>query len=125
MDALDEGTLEGRLRELEELPNQVEAYLRDLPYLIGRQRVVRDYGTVPEVRTPDRVRRKTKEEIKGEHLAAENERTARLRSLYEAIGLTVTAHNDGTLLLRWSRQAHFACRHRVREPRATPDLHPG
>jgi hypothetical protein len=33
---------------------------------------------------------------------AENERSARLRYVYEAIGLTVTAHKDGTLLLRWS-----------------------
>jgi hypothetical protein len=52
--------------------------------------------------TPDRVRPKTNEEIEGERLAAENERSARLRWVYEAIGLAVTAHKDGTLVLRWS-----------------------
>jgi site-specific DNA recombinase len=113
LDGLGGGALEGRLRELEELPDLVEGYLRDLPHLVGRQRVVRGYDTIPEEGTPDyplglyrltpdRVRRKTGEEIKGERLAAQNERSARLRSVYEAIGLTVTAHKDGTLLLRWS-----------------------
>jgi hypothetical protein len=112
LDGLGEGALEGRLRELEEMPDLIEAYLRDLPYLVGRQRVVRDYGTIPEERTldnplglyrltPDRVGRKTREEIEDERLAAENERSARLRWVYEAIGLAVTAHRDGTLL-RWS-----------------------
>ena len=52
--------------------------------------------------TPDRVRSKTEEEIAGERLAAENERSARLRAVYEAIGLCVTAHKDGTLMLSWS-----------------------
>jgi len=74
---------------------------------------VRDHETVPAERTPDnplriytltpdRIRPKTAEEIEGERLAAENERSARLRHVYEAIGLAVTAHKDGTLLLRWS-----------------------
>ena len=52
--------------------------------------------------TPDRIRRKTGEEIEGELLTAENERSGRLRHVYEVIGLVVTAHKDGTLLLRWS-----------------------
>ena len=105
--------LEERLRELEELPNLVEEYLRDLSYLVGRRRVVRDHVTLPEERTadnplglirltPDRVRPKSIEEIEGERLAAENERSARLRLVYEAIGLAVIAHKDGTLVLRWS-----------------------
>jgi hypothetical protein len=105
LDALGEGALERRLRELEELPDLVEGYLRDLPYLVGRRRVVRDHDTVPEERTadnPDRVRPKAEKEIEGERLAAENERSARLRWVYEAIGLAVTAHKDGTLLLQWS-----------------------
>jgi hypothetical protein len=112
LDALGEGALEGRLRELEELPDLVEGYLRDLPYLGGGRRVVRDHATVPEERTadnplglyllmPDRVRPKTEKEIEGERLAAENERSAWLRWVYEAIGLTMTAHKDGTLM-RWS-----------------------
>src|SRR5215208_3155811 len=44
---------------------------------------------------------KTEKEIEGERLAAENESSARLRWVYEAIGLAVTAHKVGTLL-RWS-----------------------
>jgi len=74
---------------------------------------VREHATVPEERTPEnplglyrltpgRVRPKTEEEVEGERLAAENERSARLRSVYETIGLAVTAHKDGTLVLRWS-----------------------
>jgi hypothetical protein len=104
--------LEERLRELKELPDLVEEYLRDLPYLVGRQRVVRDHVTLPEEctadnplglfrLTPDRVRPKTNDEIEGERLAAENKRSARLRWVSETIGLAVSAHKDGTLL-RWS-----------------------
>jgi hypothetical protein len=113
LDALGVGAWEGRLWELEELPDLVEGCPCDLPYLVGRRRVVRDHATVPEERTadnplglylltPDRLRPKTEKEIEGERLAAENERSARLRWVYEAIGLAVTAHKDGTLLLRWS-----------------------
>ena len=95
-------------------PPWSEAYLRDLPDLVGRLRVVRDHRTVPAEwtpatnplglyrLTPDRIRRKTGEEIEGELLTAENERSGRLRHVYEVIGLVVTAHKDGTLLLRWS-----------------------
>ncbi len=50
--------------------------------------------------TSDRIQRKTEAEIDGERLAAENERSSRLRYVYEAIGLTVTAQKDGRLLLR-------------------------
>ena len=110
LDAPGGDALEGRLRELEALPALVGAYLPDL---VGRERVVRDHATIPAERTPanprglyrltpDRIRRKTAGEIEGERLAAANERSARLRHVYEAIGLAVTAHKDGTLLLRWS-----------------------
>ena len=75
---------------------------------MGR-RAVRDHETVPGENplipyrlTADKVRRKTEEEIESERLAADNERAHRLRHVYEAIGLAVTAHKDGTLLLRWS-----------------------
>jgi hypothetical protein len=101
-----------KLREFEELPDLVEEYLRDLPYLVGRRRVARDHVTLPEERTadnplglfrltPDRVRPKTTKEIESERLAAKNKRAARLRWVYEAIGLAVTTHKDGTLVLRW------------------------
>jgi hypothetical protein len=113
LDALGGGALEERLRELEALPALVEEHRRDLPDLVGRLRVVRDHETVPAERTPDnplrvytltpdRIRHKTEEEIERERLAAENERSARLRHVYEAIGLAVTAHKDRTLSLRWS-----------------------
>ena len=36
---------------------------------------------------------------------AENERSAQLRSVYAAIGISVTVHKNGTLVLRWSRGA--------------------
>lgn len=83
------------------------------PDLVGRKRAVRDHETVPAKRTPDgshglyrltseRIRRKTREDIEGERLAADNERAHRPRHVYEAIGLAVTAHKNETLLLRWS-----------------------
>lgn len=52
--------------------------------------------------TPGRVRPKTEEELEGECLAAENERSARLRSVFEAIGLSVKVHKGRTLVLRRS-----------------------
>jgi hypothetical protein len=42
---------EERLRELDSLPALVDAYLRDLPELVGRERIVREYETVPEKHT--------------------------------------------------------------------------
>lgn len=113
LDGLGGEALEGRLRELEALPALVETYLRDLPDLVGRRRAVRDHETVPAERTPEnplglyrltpeRIRRKTEEETEDERLAADSERAHRLRHVYEAIGLAVTAHKDGTLVLRWS-----------------------
>ena len=44
LEGLGGSALEERLRELEELPEQIELYLRDLPYLVGRTRVVRDHN---------------------------------------------------------------------------------
>ncbi len=47
LDALGGDALEGRLRGLEALPALVEAYLRDLPDMVGRRRAVRGHETVP------------------------------------------------------------------------------
>ncbi len=47
---------EERVRRLEELPALVEGYLRDLPHLVGRRRVVREYETVGVERIPDNPR---------------------------------------------------------------------
>jgi hypothetical protein len=63
-----------RLRELDALPGLVDAYLRDLPELVGRERIVREYETVPEERTesnplgaytlsPESVRHLSEEEL--------------------------------------------------------------
>ena len=78
---------------------------------MGRRRAVRGHETVPAGRTPgnplglyrltpEKIRHKTKEETEGDILAAENERANRLRRVYEAIELVVTARKDGTLVLR-------------------------
>ena len=47
------GESQERLEELEELPELAEGLARDLPYLLDRRRVVRDYETVPAERTAD------------------------------------------------------------------------
>lgn len=114
-----EGELDGlagrdeTLRRLRDLPGLVEEYLRDLPDLVGWRRAVRGYETVPEERTPEnplgaytltpeRIRHRSAEEIRELERAARDERAARLREIYEAVGLTVTAHRDGTLVCRWA-----------------------
>ncbi|MDP9439722.1 MAG: hypothetical protein M3P49_13445, partial [Actinomycetota bacterium] len=47
--------------------------------------------------------RKTEWETEGERLSAENRRAHRLRRVYEAIGLALTAHKDGTLVVARGR----------------------
>jgi hypothetical protein len=47
LEGLDGEALEERLRKLEALPALVESYLRDLPELVGRRRIVREHETVP------------------------------------------------------------------------------
>ena len=106
-----------RLRELERLPGLVEEYLRDLPYLIGREPVIREYETVPEPRTPsnplgvftvtpERVRFLSEKELAERRRTAETERAARLQSLYEMLDLRVTAHKDGVLEVTWGLDCH-------------------
>jgi hypothetical protein len=101
-----------RLRELERLPALVKSYLRDLPYLVGRERVVRDYKTIPDVRTetnplgaytltPENIRERTSEELKELGERAEQERSARFRDLYEALDLRVVCHQDLSLEVSW------------------------
>ena len=99
---------EVRLRELEELPGLVEEYLRDLPELIGPEVRVREYETVPELRTednplgvytltPDRIMYMSDEELRAKRLAAEATRGARFRELYARLGLRVAVYADGTV----------------------------
>jgi chromosome segregation ATPase len=103
------GESQERLEELEELP---EGLARDLPYLLDRRRVVRDYETVPAERTADnplgiytltsdRIRHLPEEEVERKEREAEDERSARYRAIYEDLGLRVVARPDGTLEASW------------------------
>lgn len=99
------------MKRLEEVAALVEAYLRDLPELVGRERTVREYETVPEERTednplgfytltPESIRGRTQEELKAWRQEAEGERTRRFRDLYEDLGLRATLDKDSTLEVR-------------------------
>ncbi len=99
---------ETRLRELDALPGLVEEYLRDLPYLVGRESVVREYETVPAERTlekpigaytltPERARDLSEEELAKKRLDAEAARAARFQAVYAMIGLQVAVHSSGAL----------------------------
>jgi hypothetical protein len=89
--------------------------MRDLPLILERTPPLREYETVPPERepgldgsltiytlTPDRIRRLSEEELTQERHAAEEERRARYRAVYEDLRLSLTAHRDGTLELRWA-----------------------
>ena len=102
----------GGVKRLEEVAALVEAYLRDLPELVGREWTVREYETVPAERTeenplgiytltPESIRERTQEEVEGLREGAERERSARFRDLYEDLGLRATLDKDGTLEVRW------------------------
>ena len=103
---------EEKMRWLEELPALVEEHLRDLPYLVGRERVVREYETVPEERTDENllgiyklaaesIRYLGEEELEAKRRDAEEERSARFRELYAMLGLEVVCHKDRTLEVTW------------------------
>jgi hypothetical protein len=99
---------EERLRKLDSLPGLVDAYLRDLPELVGRERIVREYETVPEKRTednplgaysltPESIRHLPEEELAEKRLDAEDARCARFREIYAMIGLQVSVYPSGAL----------------------------
>ena len=99
---------ESRLRELEELPELVEEYLKDLPYLMDRMPLVREYETMSAERTPEnplgiytltpeRIRYLPEEEVARRKREAEAARGARFRELYAMLGLRAAVHADGTL----------------------------
>jgi hypothetical protein len=99
---------ERRLRELEELPALVQEYLEDLPYLVGRMPVIREYETVGAERTPEnplgiytltpeRIRCLPEEEVAARRRTAEAARGARFWELYAMLGLRAAVHADGTL----------------------------
>ena len=99
---------EGRLRALEELPLLVEEYLKDLPYLVDKMPVIREYETVGAERTPenplglyaltpDKIRPLPEVEVAGRRRDAEAARGARFRELYAMLGLRAAIYADGTL----------------------------
>jgi hypothetical protein len=98
---------ESRLHELQELPALVEVYLKDLPLLVDRMPVIREYETTGAERgedgslpvytlTPDRIRHLPEEEV-ARMREAEAARGARFRELYAMLGLRVAVHADDTL----------------------------
>jgi hypothetical protein len=104
---------EERLRELETLPELVEEYLRDLPYLLDLKPVVREYETsAPESTkddplgglytiTPERIRMLPEEELAEKRRAAEEVRARRFRELYAMLYLKVVCHKDRSLEVSW------------------------
>jgi hypothetical protein len=100
---------EKRLQELDSLPGLVDAYLRDLPELVGRERIVREYETIPPAErtetnplgaytlTPESVRHLPEEELVQKRLDVEYARCARFREIYAMIGLQVAVHPSGAL----------------------------
>ena len=99
--------------EIEEYAALLDEYLEDLPCLIGLERTVREYETVPAERTednplgayrltPENVRFLGEEELAQRRRAAGKETAARFRWAYEALSLRVTVRRDGTLEVRWS-----------------------
>jgi hypothetical protein len=99
---------QNRLRGLAELLLVVEEDLEDLPYLVDRMPIIREYETVGAERTPenplgiytltpDRIRALPEEEVAGRRRAAETASGARFRELYAMLGLRAAIHADGTL----------------------------
>ncbi len=94
------------VERLEALPGLVEAYLTDLPYLVGWEPVMRDYelvghgyepGVHPRTLTPESIKFLSKEALAEKKRAAERARAERFRRIYETLELKVVAYLDGTL----------------------------
>lgn len=93
----------------------MEDYLKDLPYLLDRSVPPQEYETVPPQHepgldgellptyelSPERIRRRTPEEIEELCEKRERERAERYLWVYGLLGLRVVAHKDGTLELTW------------------------
>ena len=107
------GDKELRTRELDDLEAQIEEYLEDLPYLVDRVPPVREYETVAPKRnedeslpiytlTPERIRRRSLEELQELHEGRLRKRDERYWGVYRLLGLKVVAHKDRTLELSWA-----------------------
>ncbi len=101
-------TISDDMAKLEEPPDLAESLARDLPYLLDRRRMFRDYETMPPENplglcklTPDRIRHLPKEEAARREQEAEGERAARYRATHEDLGLRAVARPDGTLEASW------------------------
>jgi hypothetical protein len=105
-------TVSEDMAKLEELPELAKSLARDLPYLLDRRQVVKDYVTSGAERTPenplglykltpDRIWYLPEEDVVRRGQEAEDERAARYRATYEDLGLRVVAHPDGTLEASW------------------------
>jgi hypothetical protein len=97
-----------RLSELDELAREVDAYLADLPNLVDREPVVREYETAPPEPddggrlpiyelAPQHIRRRSEQEVAELRERRERERAERYRAVYRLLTLRVVAHRDGTL----------------------------
>ncbi len=86
----------------------MEEYLGDLPHLVDRTQVVREYETVPPQLdvggglpvyelTPGRIRERTPEEVEELRAKLEREWGERYRLVYGLLGLRVVARRGGTL----------------------------
>jgi site-specific DNA recombinase len=99
-------------RYLEDLDRLAEELVRDLSHLLDRTLPLREYETIGAERTPknplgvytltpERIREREAEELEEVRQAVEEERSARYRSVYDDLRLSLTAHKDGTLDIRW------------------------
>ena len=100
---------------LEEVPQLVEEYLRDLPDLVEATGTpIREYETVLPERepgpdgslliytlTPECIRYHTPEEMEKLREKRERERAQRYGAAYAMLGLKVVVHHDGSLEITW------------------------
>ena len=102
---------EEEAERLREVPALAESLARDLPYLLEKTPLIREYETVPEEGkvgnwlgiyklSPERIRR-LPEEVEKRRRRTEDERAARYRAVYDDLGPRVVAHPDGTLEASW------------------------
>jgi hypothetical protein len=107
-----------RLAALSTLPNLIEEYIRELPYLVqGPPRTIRDYAIKeesctedpphggppheiefePYLLTPEAFRERTPEEIEALRQDEEQKAAKRYRAVYELLGLKIVIQKCGTL----------------------------
>ncbi len=97
------GDARKHVEHLDRLPSLVDEYLRNLPYLIAREPVIREYELVghghepggrPRTLTPDSIRYLSEEELAEKKRAAERTRAAHYQELYRMLGLKAVVRPD-------------------------------